>query len=83
MGPPPGFEVRAVAVEPGVDRIYHEAEWRDAIVVIVCGEIELHGVDGDRNRFGCGDILWLVGLPVRAIHNPGAVSAVLVAVSRQ
>jgi hypothetical protein len=83
MGPPPGFEVRAVAVEPGVDRIYHEAEWRDAIVVIACGEIELHDVDGDRHRFGCGDILWLVGLPVRAIHNPGVDSAVLVAVSRQ
>ena len=43
---PPGFECRAVTVEPGGDRIYHDAEWQDALVLIARGEIELEWRDG-------------------------------------
>ena len=38
------YAVRAVAVAPGEERPYDEAEWRDAIVLVQHGEIELHGV---------------------------------------
>jgi hypothetical protein len=83
MEEPPGFEVRAVAVEPGGDRIYNESEWRDAIVVVARGEIELESLGSRRHRFGRGDILWLCELPLRALHNRGTEDAVLVAVSRR
>ncbi len=76
------FEVRVVAVAPGGDRAYDAAEWRDAIVVVQRGEIELRGVSGASRSFGRGDLLWLDGVPLRGLHNPGPEPAVLVAVSR-
>jgi hypothetical protein len=44
----------------------------------VRGEIELGG-----ERFGCGSVLSLAGLPVRALHNRGAEPAELVSVRRR
>jgi hypothetical protein len=82
-GDSPPFLFRAVALEPGVARIYNEAEWHDSIVVVGRGEIELEQLDGARCRFGRGDVLWLVGLPLRSLHNRGEETAVLVAVSRR
>jgi quercetin dioxygenase-like cupin family protein len=83
MDPPLGFEVRAVEVEPGGHRVYHAAEWRDALVVVSCGEIELECRSGARHRFKRGDLLWLTALPLRAFHNRGGEPALLVAVSRR
>lgn len=83
METPLGFEVRAVGVEPGGHRIYHKAEWSDAIVVVRHGEIELECLSGTRHRFRRGDLLWLGGLPLRALHNRGREPAVLIAVSRR
>jgi quercetin dioxygenase-like cupin family protein len=82
MEVPPGFECRAVTVEAGGDRIYHHAEWRDALVLVACGEVELEWRDGRRCRLAKGEILWLAGLPLRRIHNDGAETAQLVAISR-
>lgn len=82
MSVPLGFEVRAVEVEPGGHRIYHEAEWSDALVAVGRGEIELEFRSGARRRFGCGDLLWLTGLPLRALHNRGRKPTLLLAVSR-
>jgi quercetin dioxygenase-like cupin family protein len=83
MDEPPGFEVRAVALEPGGDRIYNESEWRDAMVVVARGEIELEYQNSRRHRFERGDVLWLCRLPLRALHNRGTEDVVLVAVSRR
>ncbi|MGH9244192.1 MAG: hypothetical protein ACRD29_07730 [Acidimicrobiales bacterium] len=80
---PRRFVKRVVTVAPGQARAYDEADWRDAIVVVERGEIELVGVSGRRERFGCGAVLSMVGLPLRAIHNDGREPAVLVAVSRK
>ena len=44
--------------------------------------LELRGVSGARSSFGRGDLLYLQGVPLRALHNPGSEPAVLVAVSR-
>jgi quercetin dioxygenase-like cupin family protein len=82
MDVPLGFEIRAVGVEPGGHRIYHRAEWGDALVLVRRGEIELECLSGTRHRFGRGDLLWLAGLPLRALHNPGPEPALLVAVAR-
>lgn len=80
---PPGFEYRAVTVEPGGDRIYHRGEWRDALVLITSGEIELECLDGSRKRLAQGDVFWLVGLPLRRIHNRGPEPARLLTVRRR
>jgi len=77
------FVLRAVAVAPGCERAYDEAEWRDAIVSVTRGEIELECVGGTRHRFTRGDVLWLAGLPLRALCNRGDEPAFLVAVSRR
>ncbi len=79
----PAFELRVVAVAPGDTRAYDEAEWRDALVVVERGEIELECVSGTCRRFDHGDMLCLIGLPLRALHNRGGEPAVLVAVSRR
>jgi hypothetical protein len=73
---------RVVEVAPGADRPYDAAEWEDALVYVRAGRIELHGVSGATRAFRTGDLLYLQGVPLRALHNPGEEPAVLVAVSR-
>jgi hypothetical protein len=77
------FVLRAIALAPGSERAYDEEEWRDAIVSVARGEIELECSSGLRHRFRCGDVFWLAGLPVRALHNRGLEPALLVAVTRR
>ncbi|MGH2779996.1 MAG: hypothetical protein ACRDNE_16115 [Gaiellaceae bacterium] len=80
---PSAFQLRTVAVAPGREQAYDEADWRDAIVVVERGAIEVECLAGSRRCFGSGDVLWLVGLPIRAVHSRGREAAVLVAVSRR
>lgn len=80
---PPRFERRTITLDPGHTRGYEESEWRDAIVVVKHGVVELQDVDDNRRRFARGDILWLDGLSIEALHNPGAEPTVLVSVSRR
>jgi quercetin dioxygenase-like cupin family protein len=79
----PAFELRSVAVEPGRRRAFQDAEWRDAIVIVARGEIELEFLSAGRHRITRGEVLWLSGLSLRALHNRGREPAVLVAVSRR
>jgi hypothetical protein len=79
----PSFERRVLVVDPGDAHAYDEADWRDAFVVVECGEIELEGRDGACARFASGATLWLSGLPLRALNNRGLQPTVLVAVSRR
>lgn len=83
MEEPSGFELRTVTMEVGATRIYNEAEWRDALVVVAHGEIELESLDGDSCRLGSGAVLCLMGLPLRVLRSRGTEPAVLVAVSRR
>ena len=81
--PPSGFEMRIMVVDPGDTRAYQESEWRDALVVVERGNIQLEASGGVRRDFATGDVLCLVGLSLRALHNRGPEPAVLVAVSRK
>ena len=76
------FVRRLVTIEPGGVVAYDDADWRDAIVFVEDGEIVLECVRGGARRFRRGDILWLEGLPLRCVRNPGAVRTRLLAVSR-
>lgn len=79
----PAFEKRVITVEPGCSRPYDAAEWRDAIVVIEGGEIDLECSRSGRRRFRSGEVLWLAGLSLLALHNEGIEPAVIVAVRRR
>ena len=76
------FDIRTVAVEPGDTLRYDEADWRDALVVVRCGEIVLETLCGRSWFFQRGDVLWLADLPLASLHNRGAEPAVLVATKR-
>jgi hypothetical protein len=80
---PPAFRLRTVAVGPRRALEFDEAEWRDSLVVVERGEIELECHDGSGQRFGPGDVLCLVGLPLCALVNPGHEPVLLLAVSRR
>jgi hypothetical protein len=77
------FARRLVALAPGCVRGFDPAEWADALVVVEVGAVELEWGSGARYRFGRGAVLWLAGLRLRALHNPGSEPAVLSAVRRR
>jgi hypothetical protein len=79
---PPGFAARPVTLAPAGALPFDEAAWRDTLVVVEQGEIELECVAGSRLRCCRGDVLWLSGLSVRALRNPGSEPAVLAVVRR-
>ena len=80
---PSAFVMRVVVVAPGDRRAYDEDEWRGSIVVVERGEITLEPRAGSSHRFAPGDVLWLDGLALLALRNPGREPAVLVAVARR
>ena len=81
--PPPAFRRRLVVVVPGGERAYIATEWRDALVVVERGELELESLGGTRVRFGAGSVLWLAELPLRTLRCTSAEPAVLAAVWRR
>jgi hypothetical protein len=80
---PAAFRRRVLGLAPGSERRFLESEWRDALVVVERGVLELECLAGDRRRFGPGDVLCLAGLPLRALRQRGPDPLVLVAVSRR
>ena len=82
LGTGAGFVRRTVVLEPGTSRPSHDAEWRDALVLLVQGDVDLECAAGGRRRFHAGAVLWLAGIELRVVHNVGVEPVVLLAVSR-
>ena len=80
---PPAFLRRVVEIEPGGVVEYVSEQWDDALVVVERGALEVEGHCGGRRRFERGDVLWLAGLPLRTLHNPGTEHTLVAAVSRR
>jgi hypothetical protein len=80
---PPAFVRREVVLAPDAERAYVAAEWRDALVIVEEGSLELVGLSGTRRRLECGAILWLWDLPLRSLRNPGSVNTRIVGISRR
>jgi len=80
---PERFSRRVVTLAPGERCAYVSEDWEDALVLVEDGTVELEGLSGDRRSLARGAVLWLVGLPLRALHNVGRHPVVLVAVSRR
>ncbi len=79
---PPGFERRRVVIPGGGQHAYVASEWRDALVVVVRGEVELRSLSGVGPTLGEGDLLCLDGLILSFLHNRSEEPAVLTAVRR-
>jgi FAD/FMN-containing dehydrogenase len=77
------FDRRVVVLEPGEERRIDDRDKCDRLVVVERGEIELECRGGARARFLTGDLLFVDGLSVRRIRNPGRTSALLGTVARR
>lgn len=80
---PSRFARRVTAIPASRSLRYTATDWTDALIVIASGEIELEDVSGHRSRFRSGEMLALVGLPLRALHSVGTDPATLVAINRR
>jgi CRP-like cAMP-binding protein len=78
----PRFDLRRTTLAPGLERPFDEDEWRDALVVVESGEIEISCQDGGCRRFVRGDVLFFEGLRLRSLANRRQEPVVLVSVSR-
>jgi len=80
---PRTVDLRLVAIAPGEARPFVAEEWDDSLVVVEQGSIELECVRGGRRAFATGAVMFLTGLPLTMIHNPGPEPALIAAVSRK
>jgi hypothetical protein len=74
---------REVTVPAGVRMEFVDADWQGALVIVERGEIDLCCSRGGSRRFGTGAVLFVDGLNLLALRNPGLVDTLLVAVSRR
>lgn len=75
------FIVRHVTIAGGRELAFDAAEWRDAIVVVERGSLEVESLHGDRRTFETGAVLCLDRLPLRRARNVGREPVLLFAVS--
>jgi len=81
-GAPSPFELRVFTLDPGCSRPYRDEDWRDSLVIVEQGQLELECLHGACRTFRCGDVLWLIGLGLRMLRNPGPETTRLAAFSR-
>ena len=77
-----GFSRRVVTIAPGDRRPYVDTDWRDALVVIVRGAVDLECTRAGRRRFEAGTMMSLEGLGLVALFNPGSSDLVIVTITR-
>ena len=79
MSPHRAREIRIASLG---ERPYRADEWRDSLVIVRSGVLELVSLGGVRRRFGLGSILFLANLRLRSLRNPSAATTVLNLVTR-
>ncbi len=79
---PACFVRRVTELAPGGSLGFDPADWRGAVVVVREGVVELRLRSGVHHRLAAREVLWLAGLDVHEVHNPGLVVATLVSVRR-
>jgi mannose-6-phosphate isomerase-like protein (cupin superfamily) len=76
------FRRRELELAPG-EKVRTDARaWRDAIVFLESGEVELECAAGERSRFAVGAVLCFPP-PVRFLRNSGDEPARLITISRR
>lgn len=79
----PAFDVRVVLLAIGRQRAFEERDWRDALIVLERGELEIECVGSTARRFAPGAVVCLRGLRAGWLRQRGERDAVLVAVRRR
>jgi len=62
---------------------YDSADWRDSLVIVRRGALELETTRGVCHTYLAGSILCLAELPLRVLRNPGSLHTALLAISRR
>jgi hypothetical protein len=76
------FVVRHVTIAAGTELTVNAADWRDSIVVVERGPLEVECLGGIRTTFTTGAMLCLDGLHVGTLANRGPDPVQLFALSR-
>jgi quercetin dioxygenase-like cupin family protein len=76
------FRRRVVELAPGEELDIDAGRWRDALLLLESGEVELECVAGERSRFAAGAVLCLPP-PVRFLRNSDSEPARLITISRR
>jgi hypothetical protein len=76
------FVVRHLTIAAGTELAVKAADWRDSIVVVERGPLEVECLDGVRTTFTTGAMLCLDGLPIGMLCNRGPDPVQLFALSR-
>ncbi|MGI8869858.1 MAG: hypothetical protein ACR2F6_13675 [Mycobacteriales bacterium] len=74
---------QVVELDPGEVLVVDAASWRDAIVFVTAGEIDVECASGAGRRFADGDILCFAQISVRAVRNRGRGQAHILVVRRR
>jgi hypothetical protein len=61
---------------------YVAADWADTLLVVAGGEVDLCCLRAGCRRFGPGSVLFLTGLGLVTLRNPGVDRTVLIACTR-
>jgi hypothetical protein len=80
---PPGCSSTTTIVDPADSIDFRESDWAGAMVVVVSGRLHLECRSGERASFDEGAVLFLTGLDLRRIVNPGFVPLVLRSIRRR
>ena len=79
---PPAFVRRVTELPAGGTVAYDPLDWRGAVVVVREGVVRVRLRSGVQQEFSACAVLWLAGLDVLDLHNPGSAPAALVSVRR-
>jgi hypothetical protein len=77
------FDRRVVVIGPGETRTLEPADWRDALVVVEAGAVEVEDGAARRVRFAAGGVMTLDRAGARTLRGAGPGPAVLRVVSRR
>jgi hypothetical protein len=80
---PAWFERRVVTIGPGETLDDGDWGWRDEIVSVEAGALDIVGPDGDVLHLDVGAVLWLDGVPHVALRGAGEGPTVLAAIRRR
>jgi hypothetical protein len=80
---PPWFQRRVVTIAPGETVGAGDSAWRDEIVSVESGALDIVGPDGAVLHLGAGAVLWLDGVAHVALRGAGEEPTVLAAIRRR
>ena len=78
----PGCRTSTTTIRAAESVPYHEADWVGTVVVVMSGRLRLECRSGEGCTFGEGAVLFLTGLSLRQITNPGLEPLVLKSIWR-